>query len=117
MKIPLGVAITLGVAGAAAAVRAEPPQDPHGILTLQVENDAVSTRRGTTDEYYTSGLRLGYVTPTTAVPDFLANFGRAVWGDGVERISIDLSQSIFTPHDTQLRVPDPNDRPYAGYLS
>ncbi len=33
--------------------------------------------------------------------------GRAVWGDGVQRISIDLSQSIFTPRNTQLSPPEP----------
>ena len=107
--------------GAALAVggpaKADPPQDPHGILTLQVENDAVSTRKGTTDEYYTSGLRLGYTTGTDAVPNFLSGIGHAVWGDGVQRVSIDLSQILFTPHNTQTSPPDPRDRPYAGYLS
>jgi len=97
--------------------RAEPPQDPKGIFTFQVENDAVSTFKGTSDQYYTSGLRLGYTSGTNAVPDFLAGFGRAVWGDGVQRISIDISQSIFTPRNTQLSQPDPRDRPYAGYLN
>jgi hypothetical protein len=96
---------------------AEPPQDPKGIFTFQVENDAVSTFKGTSDQYYTSGLRLGYTSGTNAVPDFLAGFGRAVWGDGVQRISIDISQSIFTPRNTQLSQPDPRDRPYAGYLN
>ena len=109
-------AAMVGAVGLGAAARAEPPQDPHGILTLQVENDAVSTRRGTTDEYYTSGLRLGYTTGTNAVPGFLGSLGRTVWGDGVQRISFDISQSIFTPHNTQLNPPDPNDRPYAGWL-
>ena len=95
---------------------AEPPQDPHGILTLQIENDAVSTRRGTTDEYYTSGLRLGYTTGTNGVPGFLGALGRTVWGDGTHRVSFDISQSIFTPHNTQLSPPDPRDRAYAGWL-
>jgi len=97
--------------------RAEPPQDPRGIYTIQIENDAVSTFRGTSDQYYTSGLRLGYTSGTNAVPEFLAGVGRAVWGDGVQRISVDLSQSIFTPRNTQLSRPDPRDRPYAGYLN
>ena len=101
---------------AAAPARAEPPQDPHGIATFQVENDAVSTLRGTSDQYYTSGLRLGYVTGTGSVPDFLSRLGTTVWGDGVQRVSIDLSQSIFTPRNTQINPPDPHDRPYAGYL-
>ena len=105
-----------GVLASGVVAQAEPPQDPHGILTLQVENDANSTRRGTTDEYYTSGLRLGYTTGTTSVPGFLADFGRTVWGDGVQRVSFDLSQSIFTPHNTQNNPPDPRDRPYAAWL-
>lgn len=117
----IGVAAIVGsvaaiTVAASVGARAEPPQDPHGILTLQVENDAVSTRRGTSDEYYTSGLRLGYTTGTNGVPDFLANFGHTVWGDGVQRVSFDLSQSIFTPHNTQINPPDPRDRPYAGWL-
>ncbi|GAC1344236.1 MAG: lipid A deacylase LpxR family protein [Acetobacteraceae bacterium] len=104
------------ILGLCAPARAEPPQDPHGILTLQGENDAISSRRGTSDEYYTSGLRLGYTTGTGSVPGFLAAVGHAVWGDGVQRISIDLSQSIYTPHNTQLNPPNPRDRTYAGYL-
>ncbi len=97
--------------------RAEPPQDSKGIFTFQIENDAVSTFKGTSDQYYTSGLRLGYTSGTTAVPAFLSGIGRFVWGDGVQRVSIDLSQSIFTPRNTQLSRPDPRDRPYAGYLN
>ncbi len=96
---------------------AAPPQDPAGILALQAENDAASTLKGTSDQYYTSGLRLGYTSGTNAVPDALSGLGRAVWGDGVQRISLDISQSIFTPRYTQISPPDPRDRPYAGYLN
>jgi len=105
------------VALAAVPARAEPPQDTKSIVTLQVENDAASTFKGTSDQYYTSGLRLGYTSGTNAVPDVLAGFGHAVWGDGVQRISVDINQSIFTPRNTQLSRPDPRDRPYAGYLN
>lgn len=116
MRKAVSVAAVIGTVIGAVSAHAQPPDDPHGIFTVQVENDAVSTRRGTTDEYYTSGLRLGYTTGTTGVPDFLARFGRTVWGDGVQRVSFDLSQSIFTPHNTQLNPPNPQDRPYAGWL-
>lgn len=95
---------------------AEPRQDPAGILTFQVENDAVSTQSGTNDRYYSSGLRLGYTTGTIGIPDGLRGVSNAVWGDGVQRISIDLGQSFFTPRNTQLDPPDPRDRPYAGWL-
>ena len=110
----------IGLAAAslmAAPGLAAPPEDPTGIFTIQVENDAVSTLKGTSDQYYTSGLRLGYTSGTNAVPDALAGLGRAVWGDGVQRISLDISQSIFTPRNTQINPPNPRDRPYAGYLT
>jgi hypothetical protein len=116
MKVGIRLAVVVGVVAGGVVARAQPVQDPHGIFTLQTENDAASTRHGTTDEYYTSGLRLGYTTGTTSVPGFLADAGHAVWGDGVQRISIDVSQSIFTPHNTQLVPPDPQDRPYAAWL-
>ncbi len=109
----LAVPVLAVLASPALAV---PPQDPLGILTLQIENDAVSTYRGTSDQNYTSGLKLGYTTGTGSVPGALEQAGRAVWGDGVQRISFDLSQSIFTPRNTQLSPPNPRDRPYAGYL-
>ena len=79
---------------AAAPALATPPQDTRGTWTFQVENDAVSTLKGTSDQYYTSGLRLGYTSGTTQVPGFLAGIGQAVWGDGVQRVSIDISTRV-----------------------
>ncbi len=116
MDKTVGVAILVSSLTIGGTAIAEPPQDPHGIFTLQIENDAVSTRHGTTDEYYTSGLRLGYTTGTDKVPGFLGDLGRVVWGNGVQRVSFDISQSIFTPHNTQLNPPNPRDQPYAGWL-
>ena len=116
MRKAVGVVAMIGAIALGNGARAEPPQDPHAIFTLQGENDALSTRRGTTDEYYTSGLRIGLTTGTDAVPAFLNNLGRTVWGNGVQRISFDISQSIYTPHNTQISPPDPRDRPYAGWL-
>ncbi len=86
--------------------------DPSSIWTFDIENDAVAG----TDRYYTSGLRLGYTSPTGKVPDFVADLGHAVWGDGVQRISISLTQPLFTSSNTQISPPDPTDRPYAGEL-
>ena len=101
---------------AAGPALALPPSDPASIVTIQLENDAVTTYHGTSDQYYTAGQRLSYTSGTERLPAFLTDFGRTVWGDGVQRISIDLSQSIFTPRNTQARVPNPADRPYAGWL-
>ena len=98
------------------ALAAPPQQDTAQIVTVQVENDAVSTLRGTSDQYYTSGLRLGWTSGTNQVPLALQNAANQVWGDGVQRVSLDLTQSIFTPRNTQLYNPLPRDRPYAAVL-
>jgi hypothetical protein len=92
-----------------------PPPDPGSIVTIQIENDAFSIPG--TDRYYTSGERLGYVTPTGDVPDFVANFGQSVFGPGSQRLEFDLQQVIFTPVRTQVYDPNPDDRPYAGQLA
>ncbi len=121
----LGPRLMLAVAPAAvlgalstAPARALPPEDPNNIITIQGENDAVSTLRGTSDQYYTSGLHVGW---TSATDDYgvarpFQDLGHTIWGAGVQRVSISLDQSIFTPHDTQISPPDPDDRPYAADL-
>ena len=98
------------------AARAAPLQDPYGTWTLQAENDAVSTQKGTSDQYYTSGLRIGWTSGTDNQPPAISNLNSAIWGQGVQRISLGLQQSIFTPRGTQINPPNPNDRPYAGVL-
>ena len=98
------------------ALAATPLQDNGNIFTAQVENDAVSTLRGTSDQYYTAGQRAGWTGGTNEVPRFLQNAANAVWGNGVQRLSLDISQSLFTPRNTQTPNPSLTDRPYAGVL-
>jgi len=114
-RFPIAAGLLAGLPAALPARAAPPPLDQESIWTIQVENDAVSTLKGTSDQYYTSGLRLGWTSGQDAV-DPIAAWGRSIWGDGTTRLSIDLSQSLFTPRDTQLNPPDPRDRPYAGEL-
>jgi lipid A 3-O-deacylase len=111
----VGGVLGLGFVWGASAARAQtalPPSDDGSIYTVRVENDTT----GNTDEYYSAGQQVGWTGPTGAVPDFIANAGHAVLGAGDQRLSIDISQSIFTPSDTQISPPDPNDRPYAATL-
>lgn len=115
MTLRFGFAFLLACASAGPAL-ATPLFDPNPIWTFQAENDAASTQAGTSDRYYTSGLRLGFTSGTLSARNPIEHLGRFIWGDGVTRVSVDLSQSLFTPADTQLRPPDPRDRPYAGYL-
>jgi hypothetical protein len=106
-----GLALLLG----AGAARAAPPADPSSTWTLQDENAAISANN-LTDRYYVNGLRLGWTSPTGPAPGFLAALGNTLWGDGQQRIGFSLSQQIYTPANTQVTVPDPHDRPYAGLL-
>jgi hypothetical protein len=99
-----------------AAAKADPQPDPAMIITLQDENASISSGH-LTDRFYTNGLRLGWTSPTGQVPDILAGLGHSLWGDGLQRISLDLSQQIYTPADTNADPANPKDRPYAGYLS
>jgi hypothetical protein len=95
---------------------AETPADTTSVWTLQDENASITSAR-VSDRYYVNGLRIGWTAPTdTFVPQAVAETGHTLWGDGRQRIAFDLTQSIFTPNDTQARVPDPHDRPYAGVL-
>lgn len=122
----LGVSIGLALGVSPTPAAAEPQQDPYGTWTAQVENDAVSTLKGTSDQYYTSGLRLGWTSGTDNQPAVISNLNRFIWGPGVQRIAIGLQQSIFTPRDTQQNQLFTNtrgqgaqaraDRPYAGVL-
>jgi hypothetical protein len=98
-----------------AAHAADPLNDPQSIYTVQIENDAFSIPG--TDRYYTSGERLGYVTPTGVLPGPLASLGHAIFGAGSQRLEIDLQQVIYTPVDTQVYDPNRDDRPYAGQLA
>jgi lipid A 3-O-deacylase len=99
----------------AITVQAQPAPDTASIWTLQGENASISA--GTpTDRMYVNGLRLGWTSPTTVVPNFLADLGHTLWGNGQQRIAVDLTQQIYTPADTEAIIPNPHDRPYAGVL-
>ena len=99
----------------AITAHAQHAADSASIWTLQDENASISA--GTpTDRFYVNGLRLGWTSPTTVVPDVLADLGRTLWGGGEQRVAVDLAQQIYTPADTAAAVPSRFDRPYAGVL-
>ena len=107
--------LLLIAASSPALAQTPPPDDKDSIWTIQVENDAVSTLKGTSDQYYTSGLRVGWTSGADAI-DPISALGRNIWGEGTTRLSVDITQSLFTPRDTQIDPPNPDDRPYAGTL-
>ena len=109
------IAATLLLPAVAAQAQTQPTEDTASVWTLQNENASISAGRPT-DRFYVNGFRLGWTSPTTAVPDFLAVLGHTLWGAGQQRVAFDLTQQIYTPANTSLIRPNPYDRPYAGVL-
>lgn len=124
MRRPLLLAIC-GLASllGAAAARADDANetnivlsDPDSIVTFQDENASITTS-SLPDRYYVNGLRVGYTSPTGDLPDFVANIGHTLWGNGLQRISINLDQWMYTPAATDTVPTPPHDEPYAGVLT
>lgn len=89
-----------------------------GLFTLYFENDYF----GGTDEHYTNGAKLSWMTPD------LTDWGQRGWRRGFldalpfvnrpeteKNFGFSFGQAIYTPHNTDVTVPDPTDRPYAGW--
>jgi lipid A 3-O-deacylase len=111
---PLGLlAMLIWLATMAPIAIAEPLDDPNHTITINIEND--STRPGS-DNYYTSGERVAYTSPTGQLPGPLAALGHLLLGEGQQRFALELSQSIYTPRADKPANPPLSDRPYAGLL-
>jgi lipid A 3-O-deacylase len=86
-----------------------------GALSIQFENDIFFN----TDQHYTNGVQLNYTTAPQDTPHWLEDFAHDLpffGSKGEVRTNFQLGQDIFTPRNTSAVVPNPNDRPYAGYL-
>lgn len=77
---------------------------------------------GGTDWHYTNGLKLAWLTPD------LTGWGKTGWrqrtlealpfinrAGSQKNLGIGVGQQIYTPRDVTRTVPDPLDRPYAGW--
>jgi hypothetical protein len=97
--------------------------DDNGRFGIVEENDSAPFN---TDKYYTQGLEFTYLGPDVAADSAwmtpfdalggLGLFDAEGAGEVSRRYEVLLGQSIFTPKDTAREDPDPNDRPYAGWL-
>jgi len=116
----LGATLLAGMAPAAAQTPApapatRPPTDNSATWTLQWENAAVSFSK-LKDRFYTNGLRIGWTSSPSQVPETLRTLGTTLWGAGEPRISFDLTHQFYNPADVVSRFPSLRDRPYAGVL-
>jgi lipid A 3-O-deacylase len=111
--------LLVGLGQATVAMAAEGDDLPNKMasVTLYVENDLVAG----TDEYYTSGVRLSYLSPDIEALPAYADWMRR-WVPILDRpgytnnVGLAIGQNIYTPVDTRVSGPQPNDRPYAGWL-
>lgn len=111
----LAICASLTPAAVGAQGAAPEPEDK-GTFSLVVENDLVAR----TDRSYTSGVRASWVTAPQATPTWAGELARAIplfAGWGAVRTEYAIQQAIFTPQNTNLVVPNPSDRPYAGWLN
>ncbi|MGK7869856.1 lipid A deacylase LpxR family protein [Falsiroseomonas sp. E2-1-a20] len=117
--------ITLAAICSAAALAALPaagqappprPADPAATWIFLLENDTFSGR----DRFYTNGFLFGWTSPSYNPPDWLAALtdrpSPLFPTGGIARWGLAFGQKKFTPEDTYARNPDPDDRPYAGWL-
>ena len=89
--------------------------DGKGTFRVTWENDIF----GGTDKGYTNGFRADYVTPKnqlTRVGEFARRNLTWLSDDAEWYETFSLGQNIYTPEDLTRRIPDPDDRPYAGFL-
>jgi hypothetical protein len=117
-----GPALAIAVLIVAAPPLAAQADDRQRITALE-ENDSLYFN---SDRHYTQGLRFSYLGPDVAADSFWAkpfDFLDSVLGifpgdvqQRSRRYALSFGQSIFTPARTELDPPDPNDRPYAGWL-
>ncbi|MEN8141184.1 MAG: lipid A deacylase LpxR family protein [Thermodesulfobacteriota bacterium] len=94
-----------------------------GTLHLMLDNDFIVR----TDDDYTSGLGLGWVSaPADNWQDvegftWLADFNERLPLVNSRRgrtsgVTVDLVHLMYTPDNIKVAEPDPNDRPYAGVI-
>lgn len=118
----VGLALAVALVTGASAFAAEPAQPPveapkgAPVFTFYLENDYF----GGSDRHYTNGVKLSWLSGNlNALPKRARDFADElplVGRDAKRRnFGIALGQNIYTPEDTDAVVPNPADRPYAGW--
>jgi len=83
-------------------------------LAVHWENDGAFSQIGaSTDRWYTNGLGITVAHQPQWSDDFAEWLG---WASDRTAAGYLLGHQIYTPEVIFTPVPDPNDRPYAGYL-
>jgi lipid A 3-O-deacylase len=98
------------------ATRMQHRHDRDDLITVVVENDNLG---GGTDQYYTSGVRLGYMNLNAEFPEFahdIASFIPTFDINETSSVFYSLGQNLYTPRNIENRTQNPDDRPWAAFL-
>jgi hypothetical protein len=100
----------------AAETAAEPPLDLRGSeIQVFIENDSF----GSTDQYYTNGIKIGGGVPANKVIGLFSRPPNALLdaiSDGASNhFGLFIGQNLYTPRDITIAAPQPNDRPWAAW--
>lgn len=109
------------------AAEAQAQSEAPGEFRLYEENDSwLNPLPSRTDRYYTQGLRLEWLQPEEKSDAHLlpgirhSDWCRLICGRSSREGSVNtgyaVGQNIYTPADTGFAGPQPNDRPWAGWL-
>lgn len=86
------------------------------VFTVIEENDFFAS----TDRHYTQGIRFSYLLTDNYFPFGMTNvysrLPNIAFAPQAGKFGFAVGQNIYTPADTDDPIPDPNDRPYAGWL-
>lgn len=94
----------------------KPGSDNSSIWTIQDENSTVTSALFG-DHYYTNGLRVSWTSPEDQdVPSWVQGLGRALYGGGTQRVSINVGQTMYTAADDTVTTLNPGDWPNSAQL-
>lgn len=114
-KLSLHAAVVGAILANFFCMTATHAEDGKGTLTVALENDLFGAG---TDRHYTHGTEISYVSDTYR-PDWFLNLATLMpfyENNSETRFVWSLGQLIFTPADISKKTPQPDDRPYAGWL-
>ncbi len=106
---------TLAALGAASVAIAAVEQDDERTFSINWEDDIWNG----TDANYTNGIRFSVAGRQDDVPDWLEDTADVMPffdARGSKRWQFAFGQNMYTPKNYELTTPQPNDRPYAGWL-
>ena len=85
---------------------------------LHWDNDVWA--KGSTDRWYTNGIRLGWAynkRPDNELAKLFIEGSRWLqWNDGDYHLAYSVGQTMYTPQNIALARPQPDDRPWGAFL-